>query len=181
MLVSDPSDTTHDDACGAIIESVDENLTVGYHYGSLQAGIQYALDNGYAVVSRSTTGLDDYDNTAGQELLDSGGICVHAHGSNSYVVDNTYTEIASIISVRAPNTSYGDAVEFTLTNRTAQSWATAEMAGRIASYGRRYPALTYTQIRQVIRDNSSNGGEWQEITGYGMPDWDAIETALAGM
>ncbi len=181
MLVSDPSDTTHDDTCGSIIESVDENLTVGYHYGSFQAGVQYALDNGYAVVSRSTTGLADYDNTAGQEILDSGGIAVHAHGSNTYEEINDYSSVQSIVSVRDADGSYGTGIEFTLTNYTTESWTTAYMAGKIASYGRQYPALTYTQIRQVIRDNSSNGGVWTAITGYGTPDWTAIETALALM
>ena len=181
MLVSDPSDTTHDDTCGAIIEGVDENLTVGYHYGSFQAGVQYALDNGYAVVSRSTTGLADYDNTAEQEILDSGGIAVHAHGSNTYEEINDYSSVQSIVSVRDADGSYGDGIEFTLTNYTTESWTTAYMAGKIASYGRQYPALTYTQIRQVIRDNSSNGGTWAEITGYGTPDWSAVETALAGL
>ena len=181
MLVSDPSDTTHDDTCGAIIAGVDERIEVFYHYGSFQDGVQYALDNGYAVVSRSTTGLADNDEPAGLELLESGGIAVHAHGANSYIELNDRTIQGSIISARTTNTSYGVASEFTITETTAQSWATALVAGYVASYAIDHPTLSFTQIRQALRETASNGGEWQEITGYGTPDWAAAETALAGL
>ncbi len=165
-----------------IIENLNPTAEVKMIIGSFQGGVQYALDNDYAIVSRSTTGLDDVpDVTSGDDMLDNDGICVHAHGSNSYVVDNTYSSVQSIISVRDLDGSYGTGIEFTLTEYTNESYTTAYMAGKMAQYGIGYPALSYTVIRGAIRDNASNGGTWEAITGYGTPDWDATETALSEM
>lgn len=204
-MVSDvtPDDLGHETVCKNIILGVNDELTVDiFHSPNLnddvvptaQQTIRHALENGYAVVSRSTTGLSDADQDEGQDMLDNGGIVVHAHGSNGYYEEiDLVTSVDAIVSVRDVDGSYGLGSEFTLTeavcqqktsysaNYKTESYTTALMAGVIADYGYRYPALTYTQIRQVIRDNSSNGGVWQEITGYGTPDWDAIETALSEM
>ena len=170
----------HNAKCKSIIEGIDARLTVDVIESTFQYGVQYALDNGYAIISRSTTGLDDSDNPAGQEMLDNGGIAVHAHGSNGYYEeDNTYSVVDTIVAVRDVDGSYGTGSEFTLTEYVYESYVTPYMAGKIAKYGLDYPSLTYTQIRQVLRDTASNGGVWTEITGYGTPDWDATETALA--
>lgn len=158
--------------------------TVTIHIADdVKYSVQYALDNGYSIINRSTSGLDDTDVPYGNRMLNYGGIIVHAHGSNTPPMEelNDYSSVQSIISVRDADGSYGDGIEFTLTNYTTESWTTAYMAGKIASYGRQYPALTYTQIRQAVRDTASNGGVWQEITGYGTPDWDAAAALLETM
>ena len=147
----------------------------------MQNSVDFAIENGYAIVSRNTTGLTDNDVPDGDRILATGGILVHAHGSNTYEEINTYSSVQSIISVRGVNTSYGLGSEFTLTEYPHESYCTAYMAGKMAEYGISYPALSYTTIRQAIRDNASNGGTWEAITGYGTPDWDATETALSEM
>jgi len=170
----------HNANCKNIIEGIDARLQVDVIESSFQYGIQYAIDNGYAIVSRSTTGLEDSDQDEGQLMIDSGGIAVHAHGSNGYYEElNLVTSVGAIVSVRDVDGSYGLGSEFTLTEYTYESYVTPYMAGKLAKYGLDYPSLTYTQIRQAIRDNASNGGEWQEITGYGTPDWDATEALLS--
>jgi len=184
VLISDISEGSHADTCKGIVEAIDGSLTVDIYAGSFQAGVQYALDNGYAVVSRSTTGLTDYDETAGALLLESGGIAIHAHGSNTYEELTNYANGQSIVGVRDSDGSYGTGVTFTidepLINGVHQeSWSTPQIAGYIAKYAVEYPALSYTEILDVIIANSSNGGELDNITGYGTPDWTAVETALA--
>ena len=172
---------THANACKTIIENLNATATVTTYIGSFQAGVQYALDNGYAIVSRSTTGLDDNDVTAGDDMVTALGMAIHAHHSNTPATEESdvYSSVQSIISVRDLDGSYGTGIEFTLTEYTNESYTTAYMAGKMAEYGIGYPALSYTVIRGAIRDNASNGGTWEAITGYGTPDWDATETALA--
>jgi hypothetical protein len=170
----------HNAKCKSIVEGIDDRLQVDVVEMSFQAGVQYALDNGYAIISRSTTGLDDSDNPAGQEMLDNGGIAVHAHGSNGYYEeDNTYTDERAIVAVRDVDGSWGTGSEFTLTEYTVESYVTPHMAGKMAKYALDNPTLSYTQIRLQLRADSSNGGVVDPITGYGTPDWDATETALA--
>ena len=181
-MVSDPSDTEHDDAMFDIIRGLNPTATVDTHFGSLQVAVQYALDNGYAIVSRSTTGLDDSDNPAGQDMIDNGGIIVHAHGSNGYYEqDETYTDEATIVAIRDVDGSWGGGSEFTLTEYTSESECTAYAAGKFLNYGIAHPTLSYTQIRLQLRADSSNGGVVDPITGYGTPDWDATEIALSAI
>jgi len=147
----------------------------------MQNSVDFAIENGYAIVSRSTTGLTDDDVYDGDRILATGGILVHAHGSNTYEEINLYSSVQSIISVRGVNTSYGLGSEFTLTEYPQESYCTAYMSGKMAEYGISYPALSYATIRETIRANASNGGTWTAITGYGTPDWDATETALSNL
>jgi len=172
----------HNATCKSIVEGIDDRLQVDVIESTFQYGVQYALDNGYAIISRSTTGLDDSDNPAGQKMLDNGGIAVHAHGSNGYYEeDNTYSVVDSIVAVRDVDGSYGTGSEFTLTEYTVESYVTPYMAGKMAKYALDNPSLSYTQIRLQLRADASNGGEVDPVTGYGTPDWDATETALSEM
>ena len=162
-----------------IIETLNPTATVNIHYGSFQAAVQYALDNDYAIVNRSSTGLADNDNTAGLDMLDNDGICVHSNGVNSYVENTDITSLDAIITARWTSGAYGVSSEFTMVEYDNNSYNVAYLTGKMAEYGIAHPALSYTTIRQAIRDNASNGGTWEAITGYGTPDWDATETALA--
>ena len=152
--------------------------------GSFQGGVQYALDNNYAIVNRSTKGLTDYDETAGADMIDAGGIAVHAHASNTYAEYSNYANGQSIIGVRDSDGSYGSGVTFTIDEPLVsgvheESWSTPQITGYMTKYGIAFPALSYTIILNTIIANASNGGVRNLITGYGTPDWSATETALA--
>lgn len=187
MLVAGiPGYYSHAEQVKTIIESIATTATVDIYYGTLYSAVQYALDNGYALVNRSSTGLSDSLVPIGDELLNAGGLLIHAHGSNNYEELNNYSSVQSIVAVRDSDGSYGDGVEFTtdeplISGVHQESWSTPNITGHIAQFGLDHPTLTYTQIRQAIRDTASNGGIHDSITGYGTPDWDAAELAMVAL
>ena len=191
--VADNDEFAHESICNAIIKGVNANLETEYSNRGFIDDVKYCLENGFAVMSRSTTGLSTWNNSYGTQMIDNDRIIVHAHGSNNFEELAFVRSVGSIVSVRDVDGSYG-AVEFTITQACAEakstwreqpydceSWVTPIVAGALADYGVRYPTLTYTQIRQAMRDTASGGGVWQEVTGYGTPDWDACELALQAL
>ena len=187
VLVSDVLQS-HADWCAGIIEAVDSRLTTETILAdnldddvSSVDSVRYALENGFAIVSRSTSGISDGDYDEGQSLLDNGRIGVHSNGLN------TNTETADIGTpcpmavARFTSGDYNNVTEFTFTNQTSNSASTAYLAGWFGKFGLDHPTLSYSQIRQAMRDTASNGGVWQEVTGYGTPDWDACELALQAL
>ena len=166
----------------SIIEGINGSLTVGVHIAdSVDLSIPYAIANGYATVSRSTTGLEDSGYPQAWNMLSEWGIVVHSMGENSPTENTGATTLDAISTARFDGGSYGAASEFTLTEYGTDSSNTAYLAGKYADYATRFPLLSFSVIRQQLRANASNGGTWTAITGYGTPDWDATETALSNL
>ena len=163
VLVSDVS-TSHANWCAGIIEAVDERLIaetiIAGNFDddvSMVDSVKYALENGFAIVSRSTTGIHGNDYDEGQALIDNGGIGIHSNGLNTNTETADVPTPCPLVIARFTNGDYNNVSEFTFTNQSSNSASTAYLAGWFGKFGLDHPTLTYTQIRETMRATASNG------------------------
>jgi len=208
VLISD-AEESHGNTCESKILEECPTATTEVRIESLASSVVYALANGFHIISRSTTGLSDSRNenegdTAydGAELTDGGfssgfsfgfdsagtwrvGI-VHAHGSNSHVLDTDPSQLDVICAVGAGdgagnnNCSYGPGLELFNDDETCESYATARIAGIIAQLMTDHPTWTFQDCRMVLRQTASfYATGWIADGGFGSSDKvnaDLVET-----
>lgn len=184
ILVSDMiGEQANANACKAIIDAECPAATeVTTRLESLSASIAWAIANGYEIISRSTTGLNDARNEnegdtawAGDEIIKVG--IVHSLGSNSHIRDTDPSYLDIICSVSAGDgsgncdASYGLGLEFFYNDETDQSYATARIAGIIGQMMIDHPTWNFHDCRMALRQTASlYATGWVEDGGYGYVD-----------
>lgn len=181
ILILDIS-TSHGNTCKNFAQNQCPTAEVEMMLGDLSEGIQYAIDNGFSIISRSTTGLCDYvDEIYGGLAYANGiGICM-AHSDN---VHSRYTEpskLGYICAVGAGTPegtfrSYGPGMEFYSSISNYESYATPSVAGLIGQLMINNPTWTFQDARQAIRQTASLFGTgWIEHEGFGDVDYTAAK------
>jgi hypothetical protein len=185
VLISD-TDQTHANTCSTYVQAHCPTADITIRLEALSSSVDYAIANGYDIISRSSTGLRDYYQTSyGSPCYDEGIGIVMAHGSNSRVELGETSHIGYIIAVGAgtegvSTASYGHGLEFYVNGYTHESWTTAIIAGMIAQLITDHD-WTFNQARQALRQTAS-GWEagWNKEEGFGYVDYaaaDSLETA----
>lgn len=175
IIVSD-TDTTHGNSMKSIIEAYIPEAQIDVRIEDFSDSITYAINNNYHLVNRSTTGLSD-----GRIVVDgdrgyrNGVYSVHSLGSNIYEEDYDPSYIGSIVTVRSTNTSYGNGVEFTVTESN-QSNAAAVVSGMLATIVHQL-SCSFDEARKRLREQSTNYNiGWSKLTGYNNPDFNSAKT-----
>lgn len=162
------------------IESISTGATAIYRQESLSTSIVYAKQNGYGVICRPTTGLDDSRiNNEGADAAEWNIVVVHAHHSNTHEYSAIPSFIGDIWAVRDNDGSYGPGVEFTIPTVTTESDATGTLAGYVSKFMSAY-APTISELRTIFRNTASNSGVHFDADGYGAVDYSAVEAELEG-
>ena len=187
IIVSD-TDQSHAENCRDIIQAecptAEIHLIVDEHE-SVANSVQYALNNGYSIVSRSTSGLTDamneltgdtgwagteyengaFDSSFGKEFDISRtkrvGI-VHSFGdTNEHTEHSEPSRLDIICAVSSGDGNgncdgeYGNGLEFFSDEDTSTSWATARVAGVIAQIMVNHPSWNFHDARQALRQTAS--------------------------
>ncbi len=197
ILVSDVNQT-HADANKAKVEAECPTATVTTRIETLAASVIFAIANGYAIISRSTTGLSDSRNENEGDTAWTGGEVnsafssafssafgggsiqvgiVHSLGSNSHVRDTDPSRLDIISAISAGDgsgncdASYGPGLEFFHDDESTQSYSTARIAGIIGQLIVDHPSWSFHDARQALRQTASNyASGWLEDGGYGYVD-----------
>jgi len=177
VLVSD-TEESHGNTCKGKIEAECPTATVTLRLESLSSSIDWAIDNGYDIISRSTTGLSDSRNENEGDMAWAGTIgIVHAHGSNSHTELTDPSRLDVICAVAAGDgngecgTSYGNGLEFFDDEETTESYATARVAGKIAQLMTENPTWSFHDARMALRQTASYYDTgWVADGGYGNID-----------
>jgi len=179
IIVSDV-DAGHGNSMKTIIEGIFNTATVTVRIESFLSSVLYAKDNDYGIISRSTTGLDDYRiSNAGDQAENAEIIPVHGFGDADTGEDIEFfdpSSIGSIWSICVPNSDYGAGLEF-LVNVGTASEAIATMSAYVGKFMTDYD-VTISALRTILRNTASNNGVWNKNTGYGTVDFAAAEAEL---
>lgn len=176
IIVSD-ADAGHGSSMQSRISAWCPDAIVDVRIESFSESVAYARSNGYHLVSRSTSGLNDSRiDTEGSSALAGNVYTVHSHNSNDNTLINNPSKIGSIICVRAAGTSYGPGAEFTLTESN-QSNATSTFAGMLAKIVHE-TSKSFDDARQALRESSTNWSSgWNMNDGFNNPDFSIAYSA----
>lgn len=176
IIVSD-TDAGHGSTMQSIIASWCPDAIIDIRVESFSESVAYARSNGYHLISRSTTGLNDSRiDTEGSASLAGNVYSVHSHQSNTNELISNPSKIGSIVCVRATGTSYGPGAEFTLTESN-QSNATSTIAGMLAKIVHE-TSKSFDDARQALRESSTNWNlGWNINDGFNNPDFSTAYSA----
>lgn len=169
VLVSD-TNTGHGNSMRSIILNWCPEATVDVLIDDYYDSVDYAVANGYELMSRSTTGLDDNRLSKGETAYINNVYVVHAHGSNDYELNNIPSRIGTVVSARYASGSYGQGVEFTVTESNSSN-ATSMIAGMLCKL-RHDHSISFDEARQRLRESSTTWESgWTSVNGYHNPNF----------
>ena len=149
--------------------SFDGNVDLFYDY-AISASINYAENNNYNIIVRSTTGLSSYISIANQHPAVQ---IIMPSGSNTHI--ETFSgnlEDCPIISTGAGLTSNvtGYQIDFysidPITTQNLSSFANGYIAGQLVFISD-YLGISIDEARLLARESGSNGGVYDYENGYG--------------
>lgn len=139
----------------------------------LYFSVLYALDNNVDGIVRASTGLDDGRVSGLSPAWNNNIWIIHAHGSNSNTELTEPTYVGEMFVARAPNTSYGDGIEFTVQGSSNQSNATGFLGGMVAEIITQN-SWSLSETRQALRETSDGWIDgWNKNVGYGTTDFNS--------